>query len=192
MAHKDSEKTQDIREKYAAQLSAGTYTWKKVKEFVITAGGIVGGWFAGKGFEKIRGKATSPFVIPLGKDAVGQPKGIKGSAATIIGALVGSSIASMIIAYEHWRKMESNKLSIDEINNDVANMKIRQRTDPELLKENDRLREMLETENKNTETLAKRSAAHNHKKRKHAEKIGVPEASFSEQVETASSPERSL
>lgn len=70
-----------------------------------------------------------------------------------IGAAVSGLIATAVFAYEHWVKQESTKIGVQEINADISNVKMRTRTDPELVRENERLRGMLHEEEVKTQKL---------------------------------------
>jgi hypothetical protein len=131
-------------EKYREELSAKTYGFKKVRELAIGLGttliGSILGGIAGKTGEQ---KDISLMGTPVSKPFLG----------SLIGATIGSMVGGIVMGYEHWRNMERERLGVKEINEDVANMKIRERTSPELVKENERLREMLATEEQRTARL---------------------------------------
>lgn len=69
------------------------------------------------------------------------------------GVFLGLVVSGIILAYEHWVKQESSRIAVGEINNDIANLKVLQKTDPELLKENQKLQEMLVAEEQKTAQL---------------------------------------
>lgn len=181
------EKTSSLEDEYADRLSAGTYALKKIKEVVITAGGVVGGWFAGRQIDKYKGYGSmlsDTHAEILDAANPGRGARLRGLATpvAVLGAAAGSIVSGIALAYGHWRKEESQKLAVDEINRDIANMKIRQRTDPELLKENDRLRAMLEQEEQ------KNAAPGDGKAGSHAAKVKPPGANFAERAAATSGP----
>ncbi len=69
------------------------------------------------------------------------------------GMILGGLVSGSVLAYGHWVKQESTKLSVQEINQDIANVKLRTRGTEELAKENMRLRAMLREEEAKTEAL---------------------------------------
>lgn len=60
--------------------------------------------------------------------------------------LVGSIIGGTFVGYNKWRKEESTRLAATEIDRDISRLEIFNKRDPELVKENKRLRDMLETQ----------------------------------------------
>ncbi|MFO1241971.1 MAG: hypothetical protein U1E36_02030 [Rickettsiales bacterium] len=151
-------------QKHADDLSASRYATKKLYELGVTGAGVLLGgtaaYFLGKS-GKFRSWITNKFGEEAYRGAVSlneetQKLG-KFSPLTFVGGTLGTAFSSLFLTYEHWRKEEVAKLSVKEINEDISNMKIRYRTDPELLKENERLRDMLAEEEKKTEALRKDS-----------------------------------
>ena len=138
--------TSDFDRKHNDELSASTYAGKKIYETIVSFLGIGLGAAVGYSMDKHHGfQATA-------KKKFGW--------RTIAGAVVGSTISGIILGYQHWRKVESTKIAVQEINNDISNMTIRQRTDPELIRENDRLREMLDQMDAQPPTPPAKSTAH--------------------------------
>ena len=153
-------------EKYQKELSAGTYAKKQIYDLVISFGSMALGAFAGYKFAP---KGNSKVINFIGKKLFDEekdidvdslsPKAKEGAAYTnkityaFIGSLIGGIIGGIIQGYSRWHKQESERLAVQEINEDVANMKIRDRTDPELIRENDRLREMLDVETQKTQVM---------------------------------------
>lgn len=143
-----------LEKKHEEELSVGHYTFKKIRETVITFGGLIGGTYIGGLLGGMYAKSKNlphemsslaesiPFLNGKG---INKQQGNGG----FIGFMLGSLISGMIIGYEHWRKVESQKLAVDEINQDIANTIAIQPIDKELVVENKRLRGMLdEIENK--------------------------------------------
>jgi len=159
-----------LEQKHADDLSIGRYTFKKIREMVVMGGGAIGGAlagiFAGKPSEIPLIAAEVVEEIPLLKRLPTFISGMsKGQAALAgIGAMIGTVAGALIIGYEHWRKEESQKLAVDEMNKDMADTIAIQPVDKELVTENKRLRGMLhELEEKRSyreEILAKGPKSH--------------------------------
>jgi hypothetical protein len=147
-----------FEEKYSKELSAGTYAKKQIMDVFISLGSMLGGgalgyFLAGKGSKEIKnpfyGKESKIAENIAGLDNSKEKITVdRWFIGILVGTMVGSLVGGLIQGFSRWRKSESERLAVAEINEDVANMKIRHRTDPELLKENQRLREMLEAEDK--------------------------------------------
>ncbi len=140
-------------DRYKEKLSPATYAKKQIGDILssfgsLIVGGIVGN-LIGKAFKIGDDFSTTEYgktfkILPTLK-----------LLPTAVGAIVGSMIGGIIKGYSRWEKHEKERLEISEINEDVANMKIRHRTDPELLKENNILRETLAAEIQKTEEIQK-------------------------------------
>ena len=151
-----------LKEKYAEELSPKRYALKQLKQWGILFGGTAIGAFAGgklfKLFKRKGGGANAhndlideivaEMAIPDGARKAGQ-KLLNGplnldSLGTMIGAMLGMIVSSIALAYEHWRKVESEKLAVEEMNRDISHMNIHVRPDPKLVKENDRLQHIVQ------------------------------------------------
>lgn len=141
----------DIKERYKDKLTAGVYAKKQITDILVQFGSLIGGGLIGNFIGKSFGK-KNPASAMESETTTWIPKGIH-VVGTAVGAILGSMIGNIIQGYNRWKKHEAERLAIAEINEDVANMKIRHRTDPQLLAENDRLREMLEVESQKTQEL---------------------------------------
>lgn len=137
----------ELEQKRADDLSVGRYTFKKIRETVISFAGTFGGMFVGG---KIGGamsegqKLPAVYKIPKGIPFIGgKSYNTKQATGGFVGMMVGSLVAGLIIGYEHWRKIESQRIAVDEINKDIASTAAIQPTDKELVAENTRLRGML-------------------------------------------------
>ncbi|MDX2095129.1 MAG: hypothetical protein SFW64_04235 [Alphaproteobacteria bacterium] len=134
------------------KLSPSTYAWKQVRNIILNVGGMVGGgslgYSLGKTLSPHQGlsRKTEAFVRILGASPAAISKmGFKHVAAGV-GAVMGWIVAISIMGYEHWAKGESARLSIDEINRDISQAKLRM--DPEIKRENEVLREVIEKQDK--------------------------------------------
>ena len=75
------------------------------------------------------------------------------AAGGVLGWIKGTTIGGAFTAYEHWVKVESSRRSIQEMNEDVSRLKLRDRAAPEVIEENQRLRGMLKEEHQRTRAL---------------------------------------
>lgn len=138
-----------LEKKHEDELSVQRYTFKKIRETVISFGGLIGGGYIGGLLGGMYAKSKNlPHEMSIIAEGVPflSGKGINKQQGNggFIGVMLGSLISGLIIGYEHWRKVESQKLAVDEINQDIANTIAIQPTDKELVGENKRLRGMLE------------------------------------------------
>lgn len=144
----------DLKEKYKKDLSVGTYAVKQIADIVISFGSMILGGIAGNYIGNTYAKSVTIGQEELKRFGVTwniHPVG------AMVGAMAGGMIGGIIQGYSRWKKHESERLAVSEINEDVANMKIRYRTDPELVRENARLREMLEQEEQRTIAMQQQS-----------------------------------
>ena len=148
-------KDQKFDEKYSKELSAGTYAKKQVLDIIVSMGSIVIGGLVGNYIGVKANLFGHNSAEDFGSKYLPKKQNLAGAG---IGALFGSIIGQLIQGFGRWKKHESGRLAVAEINEDVANMKIRDRTDPELLKENDRLREMLDAESQKTTDINERTS----------------------------------
>ncbi len=151
MANENPRKS--IEEKYKDKLTPVAYAKKEIADFAISVGSMVAGGFIGN---TIGNRLKKPGAVPDKDSVFGNVEKIYPKISVwgaLIGSMLGGMVGGIIQGYSRWKKHESERLAVSEINEDVANMKIRYRTDPELLRENERLREMLAEEEKKTEAL---------------------------------------
>jgi len=134
-----------IEEKYAEDLSATRYAGKKVYELVLSIGGTIAGGVIGHYLGKALGRGTRQLEA-----------GGNISIASIIGGFAGFIGSGLVLGYEHWKKEESQKLAVAEINRDIANKIGIEPTDKELVRENQQLRAMVEKKFTENETIAAR------------------------------------
>ncbi|GEM_PF-2624539 len=154
-----------VKEKHEDELSAGSYAKKKLYELAVTGTGFaIGGGTAYKLTEhkpSLVFKAFSWLPLPESfrnefKAASTSPEKLTALSTELkkpiafLGGAVGMILSGLVLGYEHWRKVESEKIAVDEINRDISNIKIIPHSNPELERENIRLREMLEKEEKKT------------------------------------------
>ena len=143
----------DFEKRHAYDLSASKYAQKKGLELALTATGAGVGFIAGKyGIHKLPIKAFPKSLRELVENDPEMRREFE-FPASLMGSAIGMSVGTVPIAYEHWRKEEAKRFAVQEMNQDVANAKIRTRTDPELVEENIRLRQMLEEKAAQTEAL---------------------------------------
>jgi len=150
---KTPEVTQEFYEKHKSELGPLAYAWKQVKILGITFGAAAIGAIIARPLWKITGKKDMEIPIPDPRALFSPGWAIKnedkliigkGHASNVVGGFIGLIVGGIINTYGHWKNVRGQQLAVEEVNNDISQMKIRQRTDPELLKENDRLRAMLE------------------------------------------------
>lgn len=167
-----NEPTSSIEEKYGEKLTPVVYAKKQIGDMLISFGSLIAGAYLGS---LLGTKVDSKNAIPTKSMPFGLEKAMPAQAhvkGALIGAVLGGMIGGIIQGFSRWRKHESERLSVAEINEDVANMKIRNRTDPELVKENARLREMLEEQEKKTaqmQSVASKIVEHGPKPHGHKE-----------------------
>lgn len=85
------------------------------------------------------------------------PQDFLGSARWIgagVGGFTGLLGGGIVVGYDHWRKQESERLAAQEINEDVAKLELFKPSDPELVAENKRLRQMLAEAEKSPQPAA--------------------------------------
>ena len=145
------ERMQQRSEELNDKLSFGTYFTKQLRNIVVNLGGNIGGAAIGAGLAGAY-KPSSLELRPetlaevekfgsIGKSIARSPHKWVGGA---IGAFIGGNIALLFLGYEHWAKGEAERLAVDEINRDISEAKLRM--DPELMRENTTLREMLKAQ----------------------------------------------
>lgn len=61
-----------------------------------------------------------------------------------VGAFIGAMAGSLPLGYDVWRKAESSRIAAREINHDISQMRMIVPSDESLIKENQRLRAMLD------------------------------------------------
>lgn len=151
----------DLKEKYKEKLTVQRFVTKQVIDLVISFGSLIVGAAAGYYIDKSTYKPgrnlnqtidtslenpqniIKSFIPPRG--------GLRGG---VIGAFVGSFIGQTFQGYERWSKHESERMAVEEINRDIAGFQaMRQKANPELVEENNRLREMLAVESAKTQEL---------------------------------------
>lgn len=133
------------------QTSMGTYLLKQLYQISVSLVGSVGGALAGLGISKALSKGAAPeeHMVRLWKGlpywitkipglklapTSGQLKwGLGG------GALIGTIGSSVVLGYEHWKKIKQSQLQVDEITRDISDIEVFKKTDPELAAENERL-----------------------------------------------------
>ncbi len=106
------------------QLSVSRFTMQQARTLGFQLGGIVLGWFAGK---SLRNSGASKTV---GKWFQSNLQGAENASAEAlgnyvipwVGAAIGSTIGGIASLYEHWVKVERERLSVQEINKDVASV----------------------------------------------------------------------
>jgi hypothetical protein len=180
---------QDLQDKHADDLSASRYTLKKVRETVIGVGSLVGGVFAGGmiGGWMSKGKNLPTNAMPEGLPFIGGKRyNLKQQFGGLIGAFVGTLVGGLYLGYEHWRKVESQRIAVDEINKDIASTVAIQPVDKELVAENKRLREMLEARSNAPEHLQEKKHAETHPSKHSA---GMSPKSHTEHAQTKSTGE---
>lgn len=131
------EESRLAREKaYADQLSPGTYVWKQIRSLLITFAGVGGGLGITYLLKK-HGKIAPNVSVPqwmAGKADASLP-------VEAIGGFGGALVSGLFQGYEHWSKMEAERLAVDEISRDIAEARFRM--NPELVRENENLRELV-------------------------------------------------
>ena len=155
---------QEFKEKYSKELSAGTYAKKQIYDLIVSFGSMAIGAVIGSRIGAKSNAFDSNHENTRATGILGKKVNLAGGGT---GLIIGSIIGQLIQGYERWFKNESERLAVSEINEDIANMKIRDRTDEGLVRENDRLREMLEVEEQKTATLTEKlgGAAKDHLKK---------------------------
>lgn len=129
------------------KLSPATYAWKQVRAIGINLFGLVGGGYLGHhigGQFKPRNLDKTMAILQQTRFANEAELIARASNKWIgmaIGSFAGSLITGVYLGYERWVKGEALRLSADEINRDISEAKLRM--DPELLRENHLLREMI-------------------------------------------------
>lgn len=143
-----------IEEKYANELSVGSYVGKNLRGVVITLGAGAAAYFLGKQAAAWRGVSAKEYTFFAPKQANEVFNGIAVRGENLykwVAGYAGLNLGAMFSTYDIWRKKESAQLAVQELNTDVAQMTaIRAKTDPDLVKEMDSLRGMydeLKTEN---------------------------------------------
>jgi hypothetical protein len=140
------ERMQQRSEELSDKLSFGTYFGKQIRDFVVNVagagGGLAAGWGIGGLFKSKPFKVGTTEILEhfgwVGAAAAKSPNKAIGAG---IGYVVGSLGAVTVLGYERWAKGEAERLAVDEINHDIAESKLRM--DPELMRENATLRDML-------------------------------------------------
>ena len=121
----NNSKTIEERNKHTEeQTSVGSYVLKQIRTMAILLAGAAVGYFS---FGALKNTKFAKWLVDTVSSNKGENK-IDFSLDTIkekmsvIGAIVGSMTASMFCTYEHWRDLKKEKLAVEEINIDVANM----------------------------------------------------------------------
>lgn len=164
MATDSVERLRASDSEYDKKLSPATYAYKQLRAIAINLTGLVGGGFAGW---MIGGTLRTDAVLPsriesLMHEMGGMAKAVAQKPARMIGGMVGTviggTVAGVILGYEHWVKGEALRLSTDEINRDISEAKLRM--NPELVRENKYLREMIEA----NDVASRQVVLHGHEK----------------------------
>lgn len=153
----------DLKEKYKEKLTVQRFVTKQVIDLVISFGSLIVGAAAGYYIDKstykpgnnlkqtIDTNLQNPDADNWLKSMIPARGGLRGG---VIGAFVGSFIGQTFQGYERWSKHESERMAVEEINRDIAGFQaMRQKANPELVEENNRLREMLAVESAKTQEL---------------------------------------
>ena len=111
MADQNNHKTPEDIEK---ELSVGSFTLQQGRAIGIQAAGAALGYAAGH--------AAAGAVKNTANWKWAQAFGGGKKAIALIGAVLGSMVGSIAALYEHWVKEERERLSVQEINKDVADL----------------------------------------------------------------------
>lgn len=130
------------------KLSPTTYALKQMRDLLFTVVGVGGGGYLGYkfgGYFSENRKVSDGFASAF-KKLFGAGGELIADAPTkwiglFTGSFLGEAVAINILGYEHWKKTESARLSVEEINQDIAEAKLKM--DPELKRENTELRKMI-------------------------------------------------
>lgn len=132
------EKMQQRDPEMNEKLGFGAYAWKQIRSMGISFIMIGAGAFIGHTVGK---NMNRPMKVPqflskwLGETIPSR------LGATYIGIAVGTVVDGLFQGYEHWVKGEASRLAVDEMNRDIAESRLRM--NPELLRENALLRDMV-------------------------------------------------
>lgn len=166
--NKSQAENERFDDRYKKELGFGRYFGKQVVEFVVSFGSMGLGAFLGSKLmprdreidfsqtieNRVRRSVKTRSLdldleidSDLDLDIDNTPRDSRFTVSyktlgAIVGGIVGATIGGIILGYGKWKKKESERLAVGEINDDIANIKIRQRTDEELIRENNSLREM--------------------------------------------------
>ncbi len=162
----ETKEQQSFEKKHEWELSATRYALKQLVQWGVSLGSTVvggaGGYLLGKHkpewvdktiIKQVK-KIPSPFIQDPEVLAALESGGAKKGVAAFLGAMAGATLAGVALMFEHWKKEESQKLAVDEMNTDISTaLTMHERTNPELLAENNTLREMWNAERQKTQAL---------------------------------------
>lgn len=139
---KMQERSDELREK----LSPGAYAAKQARmvgvQLAASFGGGAVGYFLGNiGKKRVALPTLIRDLVPARNEGMSDGTVPKKWLGAALGYFVGTSIATIVLGYEHWSKGEAQRLAVDEINRDMAESKLRM--NPELQRENTLLRDMI-------------------------------------------------
>ena len=146
MADEPKKTPQDIEN----ELSVGNFAAQQARTIGFQVGGLVAGLGAGflankAGLGKVAGKKALGW---FGKTASGEIKQVEKFGkwlVTATSAVVGMTVGGIASLYEHWVKVERERLSVQEINKDVESlMEKRVQFEDTLDKQHDVVKAMLE------------------------------------------------
>ena len=154
-----------IKDRYKDKLTPMAYIQKQLYDFMVSFGsaalGAVIGSAIGSAMEAKKTKksdAEHPGFNDVARESlrdwVGKYADKVSPTGGIIGFFVGSMIGQIVQGYDRWKKHEAGRLAVAEVNQDIANITVlKQRTNPELVQENQTLREMYATVKTQNEAL---------------------------------------
>ncbi len=119
---------EEARANIEDKLSVKSFAWSQASQMLLQIGGGVVGFFAGKGISNIGTLAertgkwvkSMPYLEKMLEDSTNKEAGKHG--ITAIGTLVGLTIGGVASLYRHWRRGESERLAVEEINKDMASL----------------------------------------------------------------------
>lgn len=94
------------------ELTPQKFAAEQLLNIVIQFGSAAAGFFIGKALSNVPAIAKRNTAYRFGAF----------TPASTIGTAVGSVVGSMALGYKHWRKTESERLAVGEINKDVADI----------------------------------------------------------------------
>lgn len=160
------EKMQQRSAELNDKLGFGAYAWKQLRSLSISLIAIGGGGFLGHAIGK--GMKNSTMQVPkflqkfINTETVSSRFGAMG-----IGIVAGTLVDGLFQGYEHWAKGEAARLGVDEMNRDIAESRLCM--NPELLRENALLREMVAKQEEQLKTARHEPIHHkpHHEKPEH-------------------------